>query len=154
VEHQGTRIYLAHGDGLASGMDSGYLLLRRVIRNRWVIRLLKLAHPDLAYALGHRLSKFSRNYLTARDFRIEEPLARTIDDVLSRGHDAFLMGHLHARHSERRPGGGRLFVLGDWITLFSALRLEDGRFQWEDWSRGHGVDVEETAGPVLGGHGD
>jgi UDP-2,3-diacylglucosamine hydrolase len=154
VEHQGRRLYLAHGDGLASRGDSGYLLLRALLRNPWVVRGLRFVHPDLAYAFGHRLSKFSREHLTTRAFRVDPPLAEFVDATLARGHDAFLMGHLHARHAERRPGGGRLFVLGDWMTLFSALRLENGEFAWEDWSTGRRVDVAELETTVPGGHGD
>ncbi len=154
VEHQGRRLYLAHGDGLASRSDSGYRLLKTMLRNVWIIRALRLVHPDFAYAFGHRLSKFSREHLTSRGFRVDPALAAYVDAALARGHDAFLMGHLHARYSEQRPGGGRLFILGDWMTIFCALRLEGGQFAWEDWSSGRCVDVAEPAATITGGHGD
>jgi UDP-2,3-diacylglucosamine hydrolase len=154
VRHQGRRVYLHHGDGLASGSDAGYLVLRAVLRNRWVVGLLRLVHPDLAYALGHRVSKFSRTHLTSCSFHVAPALAAFVDARLAEGHDAVAIGHLHARYSERRPGGGRFFVLGDWMSIFCALRLEDGSFTWEDWSSGAGVDVDEMAAPVYGGHGD
>jgi UDP-2,3-diacylglucosamine hydrolase len=155
VEHQGRRLFLAHGDGLASTTDSGYLVLRAVLRNPAVIALLRLVHPDLAYAFGHRLSKFSRDHWTNVPFRIRPPLARFVDARLAEGHDAFLMGHYHARHRETRPGGGSFYVLGDWMTIFSALRLENGALIWEDWSSGEGRDVPDAeAGTVVGGHGD
>ncbi len=152
--HQGRRLFLAHGDGLASTGDSGYLVLKTVLRNPWMIRVLRLVHPDLAYAFGYRLSRFSRTHLTARRFSVEPALAAFVDDTLARGHDAFLMGHLHARHTETRPGGGRLFILGDWMSIFSALRLSGGEFAWEDWSSGRGVDDPDPARTILGGHGD
>jgi len=154
VEHQGVRLYLAHGDGLPPDTDYGYLLLKKFLRWRWLIRCLRLVHPDLTYAFGYRLSKFSRTYLSKRKFGVDPPLARTIDARLSEGHDAFLMGHLHARHQERRPNGGTLFILGDWMKLFSALRLEAGEFHWEDWSEGKLVDVGSAEGTVVGGHTD
>jgi UDP-2,3-diacylglucosamine pyrophosphatase LpxH len=143
-----------HGDGLSSHGDTGYLALRATLRNPWTIRLLRLVHPDIAYALGHRLSKLSREHLTARSFRILPALARNIDATLALGYDAFIMGHLHARHTERRPGGGWLFILGDWMSLFSALRLENGEFVWEDWSGGVGVDATNPEATLRGGHGD
>jgi UDP-2,3-diacylglucosamine hydrolase len=142
VEHQGLRLFLAHGDGLSARGDSGYLILKSLLRN------------PLAYGFGHRLSKFSRDHLTARGFRLDPPLAARVDATLARGHDAFLMGHLHTRHTERRPGGGRLFILGDWMSLFSALRLENGEFSWEDWSSGEGVDAASPEATLTGGHGD
>ena len=41
VEHQGVRMYLHHGDGLASKGDSGYVVLKAVLRNRWLTRSTK-----------------------------------------------------------------------------------------------------------------
>ncbi len=161
VEHQGKRLFLAHGDGLASRGDSGYVFLKAVLRNPITIRLLRMVHPDAAYWFGHRFSRFSRTHLTSRSFAISEPLAERVDAELAAGCDAFLMGHIHARHDEVRPGGGNLFVLGDWMTIFSALRLEGGEFVWEDWSgvgdaagEGRSVDVSVPAPTVAGGHGD
>jgi UDP-2,3-diacylglucosamine hydrolase len=155
VEHQGLRLRLAHGDGLASRGDSGYLLLKAVLRNRWIVRLLRSVHPDLAYGFGHHLSRFSRQHLTNQEFHVGSVLAEAVDRELAAGHDAFVMGHYHARHHERRAAG-TLFILGDWMTIFSALRLEDGTFTWEDWSSGDGVDVPEARAEetVVGGHGD
>jgi hypothetical protein len=42
------------------------------------------------------------------------------------------------------------------MTIYSALRLEDGVFTWEDWSSGRGVDVSGDDAETLqvGGHGD
>jgi UDP-2,3-diacylglucosamine hydrolase len=152
VEHQGVRVWLSHGDGVASGSDRGYLLLKKLLRNRWTIRGLRLVHPDLAYAFGHHLSRFSRDHLTNRAFAVRPPLASAVDAKLAEGWDAFLMGHLHARHRERRPGGGTLFILGDWMRLFSALRLENGEFLWEDWTSGKLVEVGSGEGTIVGGH--
>ncbi len=152
VVHHGKRIFLAHGDGLASSSDSGYLLLKKLLRNPWTIRLLRFVHPDLAYAFGHRFSRFSRDHLTDREFRIEPPLAEAVDRVLAQGHEAFLMGHLHARHRETRPSGGTLFILGEWMTIFSALRLEEGNFVWEDWSEGVLRAVVDPDRTKIGGH--
>jgi UDP-2,3-diacylglucosamine hydrolase len=152
ITHQGKRIYLAHGDGLSSKGESGYLLMRKVLRHPWTIRMLRFVHPDFAYSFGHRFSKFSRDHLTDRDFALDETLTRTIDEVLGRGHDAVLIGHLHVRHQESRPGGGMLYILGDWMTLYSALRLEGGEFAWEDWSEGKPNPVADPAPTLSGGH--
>jgi UDP-2,3-diacylglucosamine hydrolase len=153
VTHHGVHLFIAHGDGLASRTDSGYLLLKRVLRNPWVIRALRLVHPDLAYAIGFRISRFSRKHLTTRTFHLAPALRSYIEARLAEGHEAFLLGHLHARHRETLAAG-EVFVLGDWMTIFSALRLERGRFHWEDWSSGRRVDVEDASSTVTGGHGD
>ncbi|MAF27355.1 MAG: UDP-2,3-diacylglucosamine diphosphatase [Gemmatimonadota bacterium] len=153
VEHQGFRLYLSHGDGIAPHGDAGYAFLKRVLRNRVVIGLLRCVHPDLAYSLGAHLSRVSRTHFTGREFRIDAPLAEFVDGALASGHDAFLMGHLHVRHTETRPGG-RLFVLGDWMSLFSALRLEDGEFTWEDWRSGAPRADADPWSTRTGGHTD
>ena len=106
VEHQGRlRFYLAHGDGLASKHDSGYLLLKALIRNPAGDRASSGSSiPTWPTRLGFRLSKFSRTHLTSRRRSSEiAPQPRRGDRcaALAEGHDAFLMGHLHARHRER-----------------------------------------------------
>jgi len=154
VTHQGLRIHLHHGDGLASTSDSGYLVLKAVLRNRWVIRLLRVVHPDLAYELGHRFSRFSRRHLTGGTFRVAPAVHEFVDTRLAEGHHAVAIGHLHTRFAEVRPGGGRFFVLGDWMSIFSALRLEDGEFAWEDWSSSEPAEAPWDAPPIYGGHGD
>ena len=63
------------------------------------------------------------------------------------------MGHLHARYFEERPQG-LFFILGDWMSIFSALRLENGEFYWEDWSDGTPRSVPDPAAVILGGHDD
>jgi hypothetical protein len=78
----------------------------------------------------------------------------SVDALLEQGHDAFVMGHLHARHREIRPSGGVLFVLGEWMTIFSALRLEGGTFAWEDWSDGTGREVHDPDRTLVGGSFD
>ncbi len=152
--HQGKRLFLAHGDGLASGEDAGYLFLKALLRNRVSIGAMRLVHPDLAYWFGRRFSRFSRTHLTKGRFRVAPALGRKVDEVLAAGHDDFLMGHLHARHQEERPPGGTLWVLGDWMSIYSALRLEDGEFVWEDWRSGGRIDVPTPAPTTTGGHED
>lgn len=152
AEASGRRLFLSHGDGLSSASDSGYLILKRVLRHPWIIRVLRLVHPDWAYGLGHRLSKFSRDHLTQREFRVDPKLAQFIDQRLASGFDAVITGHLHTRHAETRAGGGRFFILGDWMTLFSALRLEGGEFFWEDWATGEGTSEPAHDGTRVGGH--
>jgi hypothetical protein len=41
-----------------------------------------------------------------------------------------MIGHFH-QVVERRDGPNTMFVLGDWIDFFTAVRLEDGVFTLE-----------------------
>ncbi len=51
----GRALLLAHGDGLGTG-DSGYRLLRRIVRSGWARAIFRWLHPDLAIGLADRLS--------------------------------------------------------------------------------------------------
>jgi UDP-2,3-diacylglucosamine pyrophosphatase LpxH len=67
------------------------------------------------------------------------PLARqrlgaAARDAFARGFDALVMGHLHTQLHEQLQGG-ELVVIGDWLELFSYVKLEAGVFhpgRWED----------------------
>ncbi|OGF98823.1 MAG: hypothetical protein A2Z86_01630, partial [Candidatus Glassbacteria bacterium GWA2_58_10] len=53
------RVFAAHGDGLGEG-DTGYKILKKILRNRALIRLFRMIHPDWGYALARLTSRTSR----------------------------------------------------------------------------------------------
>jgi UDP-2,3-diacylglucosamine hydrolase len=129
LECQGHRIWIHHGDGLVGG-DLGYRVLKRVIRSRAAIGLYRLLHPDLGWALAHRVSRWSRH---SREDRVPDTDRLWREIALPRfaaGDDTVMIGHFH-QVVERREGAHRFFVLGDWIDTFTAVRLEDGVFTLE-----------------------
>lgn len=131
VEHQGRRVWMHHGDGLVGG-DLGYRLLRRVIRHPASIALYRWLHPDLGIPLAHRVSHLSR------DAKGEKPLEpqRLWNEIalprFAEGFDAVVVGHFHHVY-ERRENGRAFFVLGDWMTRFTYLKLENGAFTLDAW---------------------
>jgi UDP-2,3-diacylglucosamine hydrolase len=131
VEHQHRRIWMHHGDGLVGG-DLGYRMLRRVIRHPASIALYRWLHPDLGIPLAHRVSHLSR------DAKGERPLEpqRLWDEIalprFAEGFDAVVIGHFHHVY-ERREDQRAFFVLGDWMTRFTYLKLEDGTFTLDAW---------------------
>jgi UDP-2,3-diacylglucosamine hydrolase len=123
---QGRRVMLAHGDGLGPG-DTGYKLLKGVLRHplsRWLFRWV---HPDVGIPIASGTSHTSRRQAPRRA-RTEEEMERTLGGpFFEAGYDAVILGHYH--RAIHRTGPGRDFiVLGDWITGRSVLRLEGGRF--------------------------
>jgi hypothetical protein len=112
-----------------------------VLRNRACIALYGLLHPDLGIPLAHTVSHVSR---TAREDRppVGDRLWREIAERrFADGHDLVMVGHFHQLY-ERRERGREFFVLGDWITRFSYVVLEDGVTRMASWppadaQRGH-----------------
>jgi UDP-2,3-diacylglucosamine hydrolase len=134
VEHQGLRLYLHHGDGLYPD-DHGYRLLKKVLRNRFIIALFRLVHPDLAARIARITSSTSRKYLAPPPGRDEvyANLFRAIADTrLAGGFDAAVYGHSHVALAEKR-GNGTLVLLGDWIARSTYAVLEHGVFTLHEW---------------------
>ena len=65
-ELNGKRFYIAHGDGKALN-DTGYLILRKVLRNRFSLWVYSWVHPDIGIWLADRISGKSRAYTDQRD---------------------------------------------------------------------------------------
>ena len=123
---QGRRIVVSHGD-LVMPRDYGYKLLKGVLRNRAVIALTRLIHPDLLDWIARGVSDGSRRYKR----HSQEPRARAVTEwahkqFFDRGNDAYVMGHVHyATHDVR---DGREFVIvGDWYEGSSYARLHNGQ---------------------------
>ncbi len=137
VEHQGLRIYLHHGDGLYPD-DHGYRLLKKVLRNRFIISLFRLIHPDFASRIARVTSSTSRKYLAPPPGRDEiyANLFRTIADArLAGGFEAAVYGHSHVALAEKREKG-MLILLGDWIARSTYVVLKNGKFTLHEWSPG------------------
>ena len=131
VEAQGKRLWLAHGDGLGPG-DTGYKILKKVIRNPLAIRAFRWIHPDLGIPLALGSSHVSRE--STRDHPVDvDALWRNVAlPELQGGADAVLLGHHHvAEH--RTEAEGEMVILGDWFRTFSCARLQGGTLELLRW---------------------
>src|SRR5258708_6348863 len=63
----GKRFYIHHGDGLATN-DTGYRILKTILRNPLCIWLYRWVHPDLGYGLARSSSRNSRAYTSKKDY--------------------------------------------------------------------------------------
>lgn len=130
IESQGRKICCSHGDYQIPG-EGGYKVLRALMRNRFIIGVAKLLHPDLMDAIAARVSKGSKT----RKRRTPEEIANHLADIarisfFDQDNDAFIMGHVHYP-LHRRENGKDFLILGDWITRFTYARLFEGKFQLE-----------------------
>jgi UDP-2,3-diacylglucosamine hydrolase len=110
---QGKRFYLHHGDGLLK-KDTGYRILKRVLRNKANIFLFSLLHPDLAASIARWSSHRSRQYTSKREFEGDD-MAEFAARRINEGFDFVIMGHNHIP-CKRNIGRGVYVNLGDWIN--------------------------------------
>ena len=109
----GKRFYIHHGDGLMKN-DTGYRILKRILRSRVNIFLYSLLHPDLASRVARGSSKASRNHVSKRTFE-ENDMVEFAGRKIREGFDYVVMGHNHVPQ-QRNIEGGSYVNLGDWIT--------------------------------------
>ncbi|MEZ4600403.1 MAG: UDP-2,3-diacylglucosamine diphosphatase [Syntrophotaleaceae bacterium] len=121
------KVFLAHGD-LINPHDRGYLLLRKVLRNRLTRMLLTLVPPDLAWSVARRASRLSNCKKTRRQPRLPEKLLlHFAEERFTEGYDAVITGHFHVPLF-RQTGDKTLIALGDWIDQDSYAVFEHGAF--------------------------
>ena len=120
----GKRFHVFHGDGLAV-RDSGYRMLKRVLRSPISQRLYRLLHPDLGFGIARRFSHSSRDYTTTKQFGETDGMRLEAERRIREGTDFVIMGHRHIPHREELDGG--VYVnLGDWIRYFTYAVFRDG----------------------------
>ncbi|MCU0330258.1 MAG: UDP-2,3-diacylglucosamine diphosphatase [Candidatus Kapabacteria bacterium] len=109
------RMYLAHGDGKAHH-DSGYLVLRAILRNRWAQTAYRMLHPNWGIALASRTSHGSRDYTGQKDYGPADGLRDFAHQRIDEGYDLVIMGHRHTVMTEAY-GSGLYVNLGHWLDL-------------------------------------
>lgn len=131
VEAQGKRLVLLHGDGLGPG-DTGYKILKKVLRHPAAIAVFRQLHPDAGVALGIRSSHVSRESSTEHPVDTDLLYRHVALPRLQAGADFVLMGHHHVLHREEH-GEGTFVILGDGFKQFTCAQLIDGLFTLGAW---------------------
>jgi UDP-2,3-diacylglucosamine hydrolase len=132
VEHQGLKLFIAHGDGLAQ-KDKGYRVLKKILRHPFNIRLYRFIHPDIGIPLARLASVSSRAYTDQRVLELVSEYEAAAKDLLSQGFDAVILGHSHYP-GLRRLGEKTYLNIGDWITHFTYGSLHGGRLELHTWA--------------------
>lgn len=139
LDIDGQRVHFAHGDGI-NQQDLGYRVYKHVARNRAVIGLFRLLHPDWAMTLARGVSHGSRTLLQTTD-PATGPEARAIRGyalrVLDRDDaDVVMCGHAHAPVIETLTCGGhqkRYINTGDWLRHRSYVVWNGSDYQLLDF---------------------
>jgi len=139
----GKRFFITHGDGLSKG-DTGYKIIKKILRSRFNQFLYSLVHPDIGLWLAQGSSKKSRLHTDDRQrsnetYGEEKSLgshgASGMRDFASAkindGVDFVVMGHIHKPQMIGLNGGerkGYYITLGDWIKNFTYGSYSGGKF--------------------------
>ncbi|MCK4753865.1 MAG: UDP-2,3-diacylglucosamine diphosphatase [Calditrichia bacterium] len=116
-EIEGKRFFLYHGDGIAK-KDSGYRLLKKILRNPVSIKLYRWIHPDLGIPFARFASGSSRQYTNRIDLKDHSDYIDFARKRFEEGYDYVIMGHRHNPY-EHEENGKKYINLGDWLDYFS-----------------------------------
>ncbi len=139
----GKKFYITHGDGLSSG-DTGYKIIKKILRSRINQFLYSLVHPDIGLWLAQGSSKKSRLHTDDRQREIETHGTGTEHKAhgsvgmkdfaakkIGEGFDYVVMGHIHKPQLielENSGRKGKYITLGDWISNFTYGAYSEGKF--------------------------
>lgn len=129
-EIRGKRFHIHHGDGLLRN-DTGYRILKRVLRNKVNIFLFSLVHPDLAGRIARWSSRKSRQHTAKRTFQMDD-MVEFAEKKILQGFDFVVMGHNHIP-CVRNIGAGCYVNLGDWITEQTYAVFDGKRLRLKKW---------------------
>ena len=127
----GKKFFIAHGDGLVKN-DYGYLILKKILRNKALQKFYSWIHPDIGVYIASRTSRSSREFTTKKDYGEEDGLFDAAKSKIDQGYDYVLFGHLHRRMFKDYKQG--YYVnLGSWLDNPCYGIFQNNSFEIVDW---------------------
>jgi UDP-2,3-diacylglucosamine hydrolase len=127
----GKRFYIAHGDGKALN-DTGYIILRSILRNKFLLWCYSWLHPDIGIWIAERMSGGSRAYTDNRDtLQKQDGLRIYAEKKIAEGFDYVIMGHRHKAEIVDIDGKGTYVNLGDWLKSYTYGVFDENGFRIE-----------------------
>lgn len=130
-EMEGRRFLIVHGDGLAL-KDSGYRMLKKLLRNGFVNSIIRWIHPDIGFRLAKAFSRKSREYTSAKNYGELDGMTIFAENRIKEGYDYVIMGHNHVPRLEHF-GNGVYVNLGDWLRSFTYGIFDGNEMQLVKW---------------------
>jgi len=128
----GKKFFLGHGDGFVKN-DYGYLVLKAILRNKFIQSIYSLIHPDLGIYIAKSTSKKSREYTAAKDYGEIDGLCEASEDIIRKGADYVIFGHTHMRMFKKFENGYYI-NLGTWLGEGPCYGVfENNKFEIIDW---------------------
>ena len=125
------KFFLHHGDGLALN-DTGYRILKKVLRNPVSIWLYSVLHPDWTAPIALGSSHKSREYTGNKDYGETDGMILFAEQKIREGYNYVIMGHRHSP-LEKKIGSARYINLGDWITHNTYGEFNGKTFKLKKW---------------------
>ena len=127
----GKKFFIHHGDGLAY-KDTGYKILKVILRSKISQFFYSLLHPDIGLWLAKSTSSRSRDYTSQKDYSQKDGLKDAALLKIKDGFDFVLMGHRH-KPLFIKEGKGFYVNLGDWMKSFSYAEFVNGIFYFRKY---------------------
>ncbi len=132
-EFNGKKFFIAHGDGLGPG-DTGYKVLKAVLRNPLSQWLYRRVHPDTGVGLAGWFSRLGPKHADMPEKEFlgpeKEMLVQFCLDTLNKEHfDYFIFGHRHIAIEFPLPQSSLYVNLGDWIRYDSYAEFDGEHLQ-------------------------
>jgi len=124
----GKSYFVAHGDGLGPG-DHGFKFMKKCFKNPFLHACFKWIHPDVGIGLANYFSRKSRktHAISDEDDHGEKEFLFQFVKKYSQENPAiqyYVFGHRH-QVKHQKINEAEMFVLGDWITKFSYLKIDE-----------------------------
>jgi len=128
----GKRFYLHHGDGFALN-DTGYHILKAVLRNPLAVWLYSWVHPDIGFGIARTTSQKSRDYSSQKHYGEQDGMLKEAARRIHEGNDFVIMGHRHQPLIQNIDHG--IYVnLGDWIHFYTYAVFSKGTIELKTWN--------------------
>ncbi len=122
-----SRFYISHGDGKALN-DTGYRILKKILRSKLANKLYRYVHPDLGIYIAAGSSKKSRDYTDNKNYGEQDGMELFARNKIAEGFDYVIMGHRH-KLITKRIGTGYYINLGDWFVNPHCGRFDGEKFE-------------------------
>ena len=134
----GKRSFMAHGD-LSNPEQWRYRFYRRVIKNPWTYRLIRLIGPRWSRRVASGMNRQSHQvYHNWEPQGMAKAFRSFAHQKFLEGFEIVILGHSHfpEKGEEIMEGGRRLYLnVGDWVTHHSYLRFTPpDRFELSQWA--------------------
>jgi UDP-2,3-diacylglucosamine hydrolase len=128
----GKKFFMGHGDGLVDN-DTGYNILKKILRNKLLQKLYALVHPDFGVWLASSTSRRSRHYTSTREKGDTDGLLNAAKRKIDEGFDYVLFGHLHNRCFEKYKNGYYI-NFGSWLDNPCYGEFRNGELRIIEWN--------------------
>jgi len=130
---RGKKFYFHHGDGLAL-KDTGYRILKKILRNKFSIFLFSIVHPGITAPIAKGTSRSSREYTANKDYGETDGMLQFATEKIKEGCDVVIMGHRHVPSSQK-IGRGTYINLGDWISYSTYAEFDGNTVELKTWKK-------------------